>query len=228
MNVAFDNVCFKGSVVSQSAKFVYLCLCKHADNTNQTCFPSLKRIAEIVGKSLSTIKRAIRELCNYGVIERTPRFRKDGGQTSNLYTIKQCNFNELISDDKEIDQDTASVEENQNEDISLSAPVEIPSAPASTTEPENIMDKDVELPLSENDSKDAIYTNSKDSTDSSTIGLSSKINPVRNFVDKISLLGYLNEFKLKIEGLSSKLHTLKVIKFCKNEQGGGHGRPSRN
>lgn len=99
MNAAFDNVCFKGSVVSQSARFVYLCLCKHADNTHQTCFPSLKRIAEIVGRSISTIKRAVRELCKYGAIERAPRYRKDGGQTSNLYKIAECSFEEITEDE---------------------------------------------------------------------------------------------------------------------------------
>lgn len=228
MNAAFDNVCFKGSVVSQSARFVYLCLCKHADNTNQTCFPSLNRIAEIVGRSLSTIKRAIRELCKYGAIERTPRFRKDGGQTSNLYKVKQCNLDNLIDEKQEIDQEKCSVEENQNGDIYLSVPEDIPSAPACTTEPEEIIVKDIELPSFENDFINNIYVDSKDSADSSAIGASSKINPVKKLVDKLSVLGYLNEFKLKIKGLSSGLHTLKAIKFCKNEQGGGHGRPSRN
>ena len=103
MNTAFDKVCFKGSVVSQSARFVYLCLCKHADNTKQTCFPSLNRIAQIVGKSISTIKRAVRELCRYGAIKRAPRFRKDGGQTSNLYEIVECDFEQLVEipDNKE-------------------------------------------------------------------------------------------------------------------------------
>lgn len=105
MNAAFDNVCFKGSVVSQSARFVYLCLCKHADNTHQTCFPSLKRIAEIVGRSISTIKRAVRELCKYGAIERAPRYRKDGGQTSNLYKIAECIFEEITeAEEKTIDE----------------------------------------------------------------------------------------------------------------------------
>ena len=105
MNAAFDKVCFKGSVVSQSARFVYLCLCKHADNTKQTCFPSLNRIAQIVGKSISTIKRAVRELCRYGAIKRAPRFRKDGGQTSNLYEIVECDFDKLVEiPNKEVDK----------------------------------------------------------------------------------------------------------------------------
>jgi len=95
MNIAFDNVCFKGSIVSPSARFVYMCLCKHADSALQTCFPSITRIAEIVGKSISTVKRAVRELCKYGAIERNPRFRKDGGQTSNLYKVKQVDLDSL-------------------------------------------------------------------------------------------------------------------------------------
>ena len=95
MNIAFDNVCFKGSIVSPSARFVYMCLCKHADSTLQTCFPSITRIAEIVGKSISTVKRAVRELCKYGAIERNPRFRKDGGQTSNLYKVAQVDLDSL-------------------------------------------------------------------------------------------------------------------------------------
>jgi hypothetical protein len=62
---------------------------------NRPAFRHLNRIAQIVGKSLSTIKRAVRELCSYGVIKRTARFRKDGGQTSNLYTIVACDPNAL-------------------------------------------------------------------------------------------------------------------------------------
>ena len=65
---------------------------------HQTCFPSITRIAEIVGKSISTVKRAVRELCKYGAIERNPRFRKDGGQTSNLYKVAQVDLDSLTKD----------------------------------------------------------------------------------------------------------------------------------
>ena len=124
MNEAFDSICFKGSIVSQSARFVYLCLCKHADNTNQTCFPSLNRIAQIVGKSISTIKRAMRELCKYGAVERTPRFRKDGGQTSNLYKIVPCSFEEVTKSEAEniAEQDQIKIYETLPDDISYSVP----------------------------------------------------------------------------------------------------------
>lgn len=129
MNAAFDNVCFEGSVVSQSARFVYLCLCKHADNTHQTCFPSLKRIAEIVGRSISTIKRAVRELCKYGAIERAPRYRKDGGQTSNLYKIAECRFEEITDDEEKTSKDELitgqEVETNREEIITEETNTEV-------------------------------------------------------------------------------------------------------
>ena len=114
--MAFDNVCFKGSIVSPSARFVYMCLCKHADSTHQTCFPSLGRIAEIVGKSISTVKRAVRELCKYGAIERNPRFRKDGGQTSNLYKVAQVDLGSIIEvSDNRINGETGpELKENQD------------------------------------------------------------------------------------------------------------------
>jgi hypothetical protein len=116
MNIAFDNVCFKGSIVSPRARFVYMCLCKHADSTHQTCFPSLNRIAEIVGKSISTVKRAVRELCKYGAIERNPRFRKDGGQTSNLYKVAQVDLGSLTEvSDNGVNEETRP-EQKENQD----------------------------------------------------------------------------------------------------------------
>lgn len=116
MNIAFDNVCFKGSIVSPSARFVYMCLCKHADSTHQTCFPSLNRIAEIVGKSISTVKRAVRELCKYGAIERNPRFRKDGGQTSNLYKVAQVDLGSLTKVSDNSVNEEAGREQKENQD----------------------------------------------------------------------------------------------------------------
>jgi len=118
MNIAFDNVCFKGSIVSPSARFVYMCLCKHADSTLQTCFPSITRIAEIVGKSISTVKRAVRELCKYGAVERNPRFRKDGGQTSNLYKVAHVDLDSLTKvPDNSKSEEAEEQMENQNSAI---------------------------------------------------------------------------------------------------------------
>lgn len=148
MHEAFDSICYKGSMVSQSARFVYLCLCKHADNTNQTCFPSLARIAEIVGKSISTIKRAIRELCKFGAIERTSRFRKDGGQTSNLYKIVECDFSGF-EEEQEVNEDKANnkMPGIDEASFSVSEPDEIECSRACSTAADDV---DQELTLDNN------------------------------------------------------------------------------
>ena len=225
MNSAFDSVCFKGSVVSQSARFVYLCLCKHADNTNQTCFPSLNRIAEIVGKSLSTIKRAIRELCKYGVIERAPRFRKDGGQTSNLYKIKDCTF-EYIKDDSTVEPETSSIEENQQPEISLSESEGASSAPACTTGSIKNIDDWHESNLPENTDSHITACSEVNKTNKSRLRskeITTKLSKKSNiFLKSNPLMLSINEVRSWTKSVCLKLHSFKSIFFRKNEPGGGH------
>ena len=52
-----------------------------------TCFPSLSTIADQLHISVSTVKRALRELSEVGYIEKTERYRENGGQSSNLYKL---------------------------------------------------------------------------------------------------------------------------------------------
>ena len=230
MNEAFDSICFKGSIVSQSARFVYLCLCKHADNTNQTCFPSLNRIAQIVGKSISTIKRAMRELCKYGAVERSPRFRKDGGQTSNLYKIVPCNFEEVSKSEAEnkVEQDKVEMCETLQDDISFSVPEANEPARACTPsitkkEQDNREYKDdksnsFEEPKANtiDDLRDVHIFNETTETTASRFKLSKHINSTKN---KVSYW---------FESLNKKFHCQNLNIFKKNEPGGGHGRPPRN
>lgn len=57
-------------------------------NEDLTCFPAIGTIAEQLHISVSTVKRALRELVEEGYIEKDSRFRaKNMGQTSNLYTL---------------------------------------------------------------------------------------------------------------------------------------------
>lgn len=72
------------------ARLVLQCLVYHADREG-SCFPSLKTIAAECSYGLTTIKRALRELCEAGYVIREARFdkRKNGGQTSNLYTLAE-------------------------------------------------------------------------------------------------------------------------------------------
>lgn len=70
-------------------------------NKELTCFPAIPTIAEQLHISVSTVKRALRELEDAGFIIREFRFRENNkGQTSNLYTLVlfEC---PIISDERE-------------------------------------------------------------------------------------------------------------------------------
>ena len=51
------------------------------------CWPSVATIAEDIGMSKSTVKRALMDLKKKGFIQIEKRYRENGGKTSNLYHI---------------------------------------------------------------------------------------------------------------------------------------------
>jgi DNA-binding transcriptional regulator YhcF (GntR family) len=60
------------------------------DRSNQdlTCFPAIPTMAGQMHISISTVKRALKELVDAGYIQKSARFReKNRGQSSNLYTL---------------------------------------------------------------------------------------------------------------------------------------------
>ena len=71
------------------ARLVLQCLVLHCNQAGE-CFPSIKTIAAECGYGVSTVKRALGELLEAGYIQKEARFdeRKNGGQTSNLYTLR--------------------------------------------------------------------------------------------------------------------------------------------
>lgn len=69
-----------------SATGVYLCLCRHAD-INQQSFPSRKLIAERLGISEATVKRAIRTLMNWNIIKVEQDKSDNGTFLHNTYTL---------------------------------------------------------------------------------------------------------------------------------------------
>lgn len=57
-------------------------------NKEQTCFPAVSTIGRELHISISTVKRAMRELVETGYVKKESRFREGNrGQTSNLYTL---------------------------------------------------------------------------------------------------------------------------------------------
>ena len=71
------------------AKVVYMYLKDRSDKNGQS-WPGIKTIARELNVSTSTVKRAIDDLIRFGYMEKETRFRENGGQSSNLYTLKQA------------------------------------------------------------------------------------------------------------------------------------------
>lgn len=76
------------SKLKPRARLVLQVLVLHCNKEGE-CFPSIKTIAAKCGYGVSTVKRALDELVDAGYIVKQARFdeRKNGGQTSNLYTL---------------------------------------------------------------------------------------------------------------------------------------------
>ncbi len=57
-------------------------------NKDLTCFPAIPTMAEQLHISVSTVKRALKELVDTGYLKKDARFRdRNCGQSSNLYTL---------------------------------------------------------------------------------------------------------------------------------------------
>ncbi|MFC2037690.1 helix-turn-helix domain-containing protein [Chloroflexota bacterium] len=83
-NVIIDTY---GPLVGSDGIAVYTALCRHADVKTQTCFPSHKTLAREAGLSVTTVKKQLRKLKQFGLVHVAHRKREDGPQTSNLYTL---------------------------------------------------------------------------------------------------------------------------------------------
>lgn len=65
---------------------VYTYLCDRA-NKNGECWPSVKTIAGDIKLSPATVRRAIKDLKKFGLIETKQRYRCNGSKSSLLYII---------------------------------------------------------------------------------------------------------------------------------------------
>ncbi len=69
------------------AKAVYIYLFDRCDK-DKKAWPSVKRIADDLSMSPSTVRRAIKDLEGIGFIRKEYAFRKNGSGTSNRYYLK--------------------------------------------------------------------------------------------------------------------------------------------
>ena len=83
----FDSI-YADTLLPPRAVSVYMYL-KDRSNSAGSCWPGIKTIARDMNLSRSTVKRALADLEQHGYLAKLPRYRPNGSNTSNLYTLKE-------------------------------------------------------------------------------------------------------------------------------------------
>lgn len=79
------NRVYESSLPSRAKTIMFYLV--NRSNKELTCFPAIPTIARETGMSERTVQRALKELCEEGFIEKTSRYRENGGQSSNLFSL---------------------------------------------------------------------------------------------------------------------------------------------
>ncbi len=81
-----DSVIDRIAEIGPTAFSVYAALAKHTDVKGK-CFPSLARLAEIVGRSDRTVRSELRRLEEAGLIRIVPTRNNEGRSLTNVYHL---------------------------------------------------------------------------------------------------------------------------------------------
>lgn len=79
------NRVYESSLPSRAKTIMFYLV--NRSNKELTCFPAIPTIARETGLSERTVQRAIKELVEERFIEKSSRYRENGGQSSNLYSL---------------------------------------------------------------------------------------------------------------------------------------------
>ena len=81
----FDSI-YEDQELRPRAKMVYMYLRDRANAGGESWY-AIGTIARDLNLSRSTVKRALNDLVRLGRVEKKPRFRENGGRSSNLYQL---------------------------------------------------------------------------------------------------------------------------------------------
>ncbi len=81
--LAYYDSIYADEGLSHRAKMVYIYLKDHV-NKESTCWPGINTIASGVSLSRSTVKRALDDLVQAGLVTKEKRWRGNGSLSSNL------------------------------------------------------------------------------------------------------------------------------------------------
>ncbi|WMJ77844.1 helix-turn-helix domain-containing protein [Sedimentibacter sp. MB35-C1] len=94
----------------ETVVYMYLCSCANKDSE---CYPSISQISAACGVSQTSVKSAIKGLCESGLILKINQFRKDGGKRNNMYKLITEEINPVKIDEfKQINEDEAADHDN--------------------------------------------------------------------------------------------------------------------
>lgn len=87
--MSYFNHLYKASPdeLPHRARAVYMYL-KDRSGKGQDCWPAVNTIASHLNLSRSTVKRALHDLTKAGLVEKEPRYRENGSNTSNRLILK--------------------------------------------------------------------------------------------------------------------------------------------
>jgi len=87
MSIEHLNLAIKYEGLTPTKKLILIILANYADEKG-SCYPSYQHIGWIAGiKDPKHIGKIIKEFAQMDLLEITPRFKKDGGNISNRYTL---------------------------------------------------------------------------------------------------------------------------------------------
>lgn len=85
--MSYFGTIYADTELPSRARAVYMYLRDRSDAAGK-CWPGIKTIAADMHLSRSTVKRALADLEKAGYVQRQPRYRENGSNTSNLYVIQ--------------------------------------------------------------------------------------------------------------------------------------------
>lgn len=87
MSIEAINWAWKQTTLSQTEKFILICLADYHNSVDGGCYPSVTKLAERCCMGESTARTAINNLIKKNLIERVERFDRNGRQRSNQYNL---------------------------------------------------------------------------------------------------------------------------------------------
>ena len=85
--MSYFGTIYADTELPSRARAVYMYL-RDRSNKKGECWPGIKTIASDLHLSRSTVKRALSDLEYSGYLNKVPRYRENGSNTSNLYSLR--------------------------------------------------------------------------------------------------------------------------------------------